>query len=139
MAQQLAPQRKRRTVVTVKEETAVPQIVETMDKRGVGSVVVEEDDEPVGIVTDRDIALSLRESPDVEKLVARDVMTPDPVTIEAGTDVFHIISELDEAGVRRAPIVDEGGKLDGFVSLDDILLLLGREAGGVADLIEDQT
>ena len=44
-----------------------------------------------------------------------------------------------EAGVRRLPIVDENGTLEGIVALDDILVLLGTELGNATEIIREQS
>ena len=46
-----------------------------------------------------------------------------------------VTKAMREHGVRRLPIVDPEGRLLGIVSLDDILLMLGRELGDVAAAI----
>lgn len=127
-----------REVATVTPVTSVPQIVEEMAEWDVGDVIVVDDGDIVGIVTDRDVALAMRDSPDPITVTAEDIMTPDPVTVQEEWGTARIVDELREAGVRRAPVVDDEGELVGVVSLDDILVLLGREAGSVADLVEEQ-
>jgi len=66
-------------------------------------------------------------------------MTEDPVTVDAGTDVFGMLQTMADEEIRRLPVVDENGKLDGLVSFDDIVTLLGEEMGTVASLVESQT
>ena len=105
----------------------------------VGAVVAVEDDEPVGVVTDRQIALYLQEMTDPTEHTARDVLSEDIVTGTTVLTVFEVLEKLSEEDIRRLPIVDDEGKLEGIVTLDDLLVLLGSELGKAADIIKTQS
>ena len=126
-------------VVTVQPDETVSEVVGRMAEEEVGSVVVVEDDEPVGIVTDRAIALSLEGTADVAERSVEEVMDTELVTATTETTVFDAIGTLEEAGVRRLPIVDDEGGLEGIVTLDDILVLLGSEFDNAAGIIRSQS
>ena len=128
----------RTDVVTAEPDAGVTDLVATMADESVGSVIITENDEVRGIVTDREIALALRDSPDVPELSASDVMTEDPVTASEDTGVFELIGLMDDEGIRRVPIVEDG-TLSGIVTLDDIIVLLSTEFGNVGDVIEKQS
>ncbi|MGB9964233.1 cyclic nucleotide-binding/CBS domain-containing protein [Halobacterium hubeiense] len=127
-------------VVRLPEDASLDQVAETMHAEGVGSVVVTgEATDLAGIVTDRDVALALRDGIDPTQTTASDVMTADPVTAEQGAEVFEVVEMMREEGVRRLPLVDEAGDVVRLVSLDDVLALLGEEFADVAALVEAQT
>lgn len=125
-------------VATAERDTPVATVVAQMAEKDVGSVVVVEDDAPVGIITDRQVALALEDTPDVSQRQAGDLVSGDLVTGTSGMSVFDAIRRLADEGVRRLPVVDEDGTLRGIVTLDDILVLLGTELGRAAELIERQ-
>lgn len=127
------------SVVTATPETPVSQVATSLRNHDVGCVVVVEDDRPVGMLTDRQLALELTEQFDPDRVIASDLMTPDPVTVERGTDVFHMLQTMAEHEVRRLPIVDDDGTVDGIVAFDDIIQLLGTEMGTAASLLDAQT
>jgi CBS domain-containing protein len=52
--------------------------------------------------------------------------------------VFEVLDEMGEAGIRRFPIVDEDGTLEGIVTLDDLLVLLGKEIQSATEIIQSQ-
>lgn len=125
-------------VVTASAETGVRELLEMMDDRAVGSVVVTDGDEPVGIVTDRMIALSLREIESVANATAEDVMTTDLVTIDADESHFRALETMNEHAIRRLPIVDGDGNLAGIITLDDLLVVTAAELSHASDVIEQQ-
>lgn len=122
-------------VVTASPDTAVQKLARLMDKRRVGSVVIVEDRRPVGIVTDRDLTLKVlaRES-DPEALAAEDVMSPNVVTVEAGSGTNTIINKMVTSGVRRMPVVEDG-KLVDIITLDDLMRMLAGQQVRLAEVI----
>lgn len=129
----------RSDVVTAGRDATATELAATMYDRGVGSVVVEDDGRPVGIVTDRDLAMEvLRTGTDPETTTAADVMTADPVTASVDAGVFEVTAAMSEAGVRRMPVVD-GEELVGMLALDDLLVLLGDELRNLAGVVEAES
>ena len=128
----------RSEVVTATPDDTVAEIVSKMGDEDVGSVVVVEDDQPVGIVTDRKIALSLGETGDVTDMTADELTTADLVIGRTDMTVFDAAELLRDEGIRRLPLVDEDGQLEGIVTLDDILVLLAGKFGVAAEIIETQ-
>ena len=128
----------RTDVVTADPDTPVTDVAATMRDRGVGSVVVTEAGTPTGLVTDRDIGVGVWDHDDPAGLTAADVMSRDPVTVEADAGVYEALRRADEAKVRRLPVVEDGA-LAGIVTLDDFVVLLAGELDGVADVIQSES
>lgn len=126
-------------VVTAERDTPIAEVVGAMASEDVGSVVVVDGDEPVGVLTDRTIALSLESEPDVSDREAGDLIGGDLVTGSTDMSVFEALQRLSDEGIRRLPIVDDEGTLEGIVTLDDVLVLLGTELGDAIDVIKDQS
>lgn len=91
-------------VVTAERGIGLVEIAQKLKLEIVGAVVIAENDEPVGIVTDRDISLALAESDDVSSFTAADVMTEDPVTLQ------------EDEGVSRSRGLSTGTTFGGFRS-----------------------
>ncbi|MCU4925967.1 CBS domain-containing protein [Halobacteria archaeon AArc-dxtr1] len=125
-------------VVTASTDSDVHDLLEMMDDHSVGSVVITEGDEPTGIVTDRMIAMAMRDADSIDDLSAEDLMTDDLVTIEADETHFEAFQTMSDEGIRRVPIV-EGGQLTGIVTLDDLLMVVAAELSNASDVIEQQT
>ncbi|WP_224449218.1 CBS domain-containing protein [Haloprofundus salilacus] len=126
-------------VVTAEPSTTIKEIAQMFSSEGTGSVVIVEDDEPRGIVTDREIALSIAEHDDISEITAEDIMTENPETINQNEEGFAVAKKLGEAKVRRLPVVDDDGKLVGIVTLDDLVATVGEEMTNIADVIEAQS
>lgn len=126
-------------VVTAQRDTPVATVVSKMAEMDVGSIVVVEDDRPVGMITDRDVALALEDTPDLTDRPVDDLLVGDPVTATVEMNVFDVVRRLGDESVRRLPIVADDGTLEGIVTLDDILVLLEAELGNVADIIKTQS
>lgn len=126
-------------VIKAKPATPIRSVVSMMAKEGVGSVVVVEDDEPIGILTDRKIALAIESTPNIAEKSAEAFLSGTLVTGTTDMSVFDGLRQLEGAGVRRLPIVDDDGKLAGIITLDDILVLLGTELGNVTSIVKTQS
>ncbi|MFC7203204.1 CBS domain-containing protein [Haloferax namakaokahaiae] len=127
-------------VVTADPDTPIDSVAKMMHEADVGSVVVVEGERPVGIITDRTLGLMLRDPSKLEDMTAGDCIQDDLVTGTTELSVFDALRRLEDAGVRRLPIVDEDGeKLEGIVTLDDILVLFESELATATGIIKAQS
>ena len=107
------------TVVTAPPDRTVRQIAEMMRERNVGSVVLIDDQRPVGFLTDRDLTVSvLADGRDLGDHAADHASSP-VITANAGMQVEEAAELMVRHGVRRLVIVD-GDRLIGILTLDDI-------------------
>lgn len=115
-------------------------IADLMDEYNVGCVVVTEDESPVGMVTDRDIAIALGTSRmESREFVAEDIMRSPLTTIEAGTNLLQVIQTMASAEIRRLPIVNESDELVDIVTMDDIIALTADTLQGLGEVIESES
>lgn len=125
----------RRTVVTVDPEATLSDVVETMRTEQVGSVIVVSDGDPIGLVSDRDLALAVLGGEGVTRSTpVRKLVSGDMLTVSADEGVYDLVERMSSKGVRRVPVVDDG-ELAGIVSLSDVVVLLGMELQHVANTI----
>ena len=125
--------------VTAERDTSIRDLARTMEEEEVGDVIVVDGDEPVGIVTDRDVALAYGREEDLSSMTAEDLMPESITTISADAEADELPKKLEEGGVRRLPVVDDDGKLVGIVTLDDVVATIGEELDDVASVIESQS
>jgi CBS domain-containing protein len=133
------------TVQTVccKRDETVQGAALLMRKNHVGDLVVvdQPDSEqiPVGIVTDRDIVVSvIALGLDTSSLLVGDIMNGDLMTVREQDDIYTTIEQMRFRGVRRAPVVNAGGGLAGIVSADDLLEFLAEEMGELSRISSHQ-
>jgi CBS domain-containing protein len=122
-----------RDAVHIRAAASVREAAEMMRSRHVGALVVVDQPNgeriPVGMVTDRDIVVSVvAAGVDPVSLAVGDVMTRLPATCGEDEDVFEAIETMCDRGVRRLPVVNAKGGLSGMLSTDDIFGALSAHA-----------
>jgi CBS domain-containing protein len=129
----------RKPPVTVTAGTSLIEVAMLMRACHVGCVVVTGSNggrRPVGIVTDRDIVVEVTAMGlDAGKLTAGDIMTQSPAVSESGDDALWALKVMRDRGVRRLPVVDAKGDVEGMLAFDDLVQHLGNTLGDVAQVI----
>lgn len=115
-----------RDVAMCSARATVVEAAEMMRDAHAGDPIVVREEEgrcvPVGMVTDRDIVLTVV-SPDAEagSLFVGDIMSAPVATANVDDDIWLLAKRMRQHGVRRLPVVGDDGELIGIVSLDDLL------------------
>jgi len=127
-----------RDYAAVNEGDSVLGAVQVMREDRAGFVLVMRGEDPVGIVTDRDLTVDvLAEGKDAKETTLSDVMTRDPVTAHIEAGVYELSQSMRENGIRRMPLVGDDGELAGIITFDDVFILLSDEIDGLADVVRD--
>jgi len=130
--------RYRRPVVLAAAEDSAASAARAMRDARVGCVVVTRAARPIGILTDRDLALRVvAEGRDPERTRVSEIVTYDPVVLGDDDQIATAAARIREHGVRRLPIVDAEGRVTGIVTADDLVVLLGRELADLCEGIEE--
>jgi CBS domain-containing protein len=111
-------------VVTAQIDDTLRFVGELMRDRNVGSVVICDGDRPVGVITDRDLALAVvadRVEPDD---IARSHASEPIVTGEVEMDIEEAVAVMVQHRIRRLPVL-EGEQLAGIVTIDDLAVRAG--------------
>jgi CBS domain-containing protein len=107
--------------ITEEGDASVAKILKIMKMSGIGSVVITEEDKPVGIVTDRDIVTKvILKDRDTSELKAKEIMSSPLMTIAVDASLRHAGKLLVEKGIRRLLVINDE-ELVGVVSLRNIL------------------
>lgn len=125
-----------RNVVHISAAASVREAATTMRSRHVGALVVVDQPNgeriPIGILTDRDIVLSVvAAGVDAERLSVGDAMSQPVATCSEHDDVFGAIETMRRYGVRRLPLLNAAGGLSGMLAADDIVGALGDYLHGL--------
>lgn len=108
-----------------------------MHSRKVGTLVVlNEQKQPIGILTDRDLAVRVvAEALDAGQTTVGAVMTRCPTTVRDDSAIEDALAVMRAGPYRRVPVVDQKAVLVGLLSLDDVLDLLCEEFGVIGGLL----
>ena len=104
---------------TVEASATVQEAAQITDKYDVGAVLVVEDDQVQGIVTDRDITVRVVAQGKGPDTSVREVCTTELEALSPDDSIEDAIRKMRERDVRRLPVVDDD-KPVGIVSLGDL-------------------
>lgn len=128
-----------RVVVTIQRQATVEDAARLMRSQYIGDVIVVDPSDtrkPVGIITDRDVAINVvAQGMEAGKTIVGSVMSTPVLVVQEEEDLMSALEKMSQRGVRRAPVVDRSGHLAGLISVDDLVPLLARELGKIGALI----
>jgi CBS domain-containing protein len=134
-----------RNVITAAVNESVVDAARRMAAFRVGDLVVVEDQphgmpKPIGIVTDRDLVIQVLTCPDrvPSDTTIAEVMRGELVTATEDEEVDRVVERMRDREVRRIPVVDRHGGLQGLLSIDDVLGWLRDQLLAATKLIEHQ-
>jgi predicted transcriptional regulator len=127
-----------RSVSTVDRFTSLVDAARQLMQHSVGALIITDPvtSKPVGIITDRDLVAMIAKGLDPKQTSVDWFSQPPLETVRIDDSIEVVTEKMRESGVRRLPVLDAEGRLAGIVSLDDVLVLLGREISDVASAIE---
>jgi len=115
-------------VFKLKADAHLYQAANMMREKSVGSIVIVDDsDKVVGMITDRDIALTLALGAGTPNSYVTEAMARDVETIPESMRLFDVTRLFRTVCVKRLPVVDAEGHVVGIISIDDVMALLSRE------------
>jgi len=109
------------SVVTVRSDSTIGELIATLASHNIGAVVVVDDDRLVGIISERDIVRHLAGS--AEGFRARPVatlMTRSPKTCRKTDSIEDAMNTMTRGRFRHLPVV-ENGELIGIISIGDVV------------------
>ncbi len=119
-------------VLELPPSASVAEAVELMRRERHGCVLVRQDGRLAGIFTEWDLLTRvLRPGRDLRETALSEVMTPDPVRLEASDPPAFAIHLMVARDLRHVPVVD-GPRLLGFVSVRNLLRYIRHQVIGSA-------
>jgi CBS domain-containing protein len=134
-----------RDVVTAFSDEPVIDVARRMAEYGVGDVIVVIDERsglprPIGIITDRDLVIHVLARSDLvpANVKVADVMRRELVVAREDDDIEAVVAKMREHAIRRMPIVDDRGGLQGMLSIDDVLGWMRDQLAATTKTVERQ-
>lgn len=112
--------------LTIDSQSTVFDAAELMSRKGVGDLIVVENEMPVGIVTERDFVRRLvakRRSFDTK---VSDVMSKPLITINSDASIKEAARKMVKSSIRRLPVLEDH-KLVGILVVSDFARHLGKK------------
>ncbi len=125
-------------VKVVRPDTLVKEVVATMNKFNIGSIVVVQGKRPVGIITERDILRRIVEpclAPEV--LHAREVMTSPVLTVSHTASIDEAAKDMTRKKIKRLLVMDQE-RLVGIITFTDIVTQVPNMLGILEELVRPQ-
>ena len=95
-----------------------------MDGQNIGSILIfNAEKKLVGIFTERDIMHCFAKNVQIKQKTMKDVMTPNPVTLDAATDISVAVTLMSDRKIRHLPVMEDE-KIIGMVSYRDLVAYL---------------
>jgi CBS domain-containing protein len=106
-------------------DTALSEVADRLTEIGCGMLaVVTRAGRVLGVVSDRDVCRVVAHAApgfDFSALRARDAMTPSPAVVARHEDIGVALARMRAQRLRRLPVTDGEGRLEGLLSLDEIV------------------
>lgn len=113
--------------IMVTPSTSISFVLQAMVEMEIGCVLVVDPDDRsqmVGVFTERDALLRLDPDSDLSTRSIGEVMTPNPHGLPETAKVAFALRTMDQGGYRHVPVLDDAGRVNGMISVRDILRYL---------------
>lgn len=113
--------RKGRHIFSIKPEDSVLDAIRVMAEKGIGSLVVMEDQELLGIISERDYARKvIIKGRSSESTAVSEIMTDNVITTSSSETVNDCMSVMTEKKIRHLPVVEDNAVI-GMISIGDLV------------------
>jgi len=113
--------RKGRHIISIKPEDSVLDAIRLMAEKGIGSLVVMEDHELLGIMSERDYARKvIIKGRSSESTAVSEIMTVNVFTTSSSETVNDCMSVMTEKKIRHLPVVEDNVVI-GMISIGDLV------------------
>ena len=125
-----------RSCVTTHADCPLDDLIAILAERRIGTVVVvDRDQQVIGIVSERDIIRHLSTGSTTADTFAKNIMTSKVITVENNVTSAQLMQLITEHHIRHVPITCDG-KLVGIVSIGDVVKRLLEKYEQEAELIK---
>lgn len=124
----------KKNVIVGKPDITIKKASETMSSFHIGSLVVRDDKNIVGILTERDVLQAVAKGRDPEATPVEEVMSKKVITIEPDKKIEDAVDLMIKNKIKKLPVVREK-QLVGIVTASDIVVVEPKLIASIAKLI----
>ena len=130
---------KGKRVISIAGSEPISAAADMLSRERIGALLVKQgNEEPVGIISERDIVRGLAErGPAVLELPASQFMSRDLVTCSPDSSTEDIMARMLESQIRHLPVVRDGS-LVGIISVSDVVKVVLSELKWMTKVLQDQ-
>ena len=114
-----------RALITVNLSTTALQVAKMMEQGGIGAVLVQDNGNPVGIVTDRDYATRIAANDLPLNTAVENIMSTPLITINHDEPISAAAEQMTSKKIRKLAVT-ENGKIVGIVTSTDLVTQLTK-------------
>lgn len=114
-----------RALITINPSTTALQIAKMMEQGGIGAIIVQDNDNPVGIVTDRDFATKIAANNLPLDTPAETIMSSPLITINHNEPISAAAETMTSKKIRKIAVT-ENGKITGIITSTDLVTQLTK-------------
>jgi CBS domain-containing protein len=119
---------KGREVLEIEADASVLEAVKRMVEANIGSLLVRDDGEVAGIVTERDYLRSVAlKGPTDEQVTVREIMSSPLIVVSPETTIDECMALMTDRRIRHVPVVGEDGDVVGIVSIGDVVKFKSKQ------------
>ena len=117
-------------------DTSLQEVARMMVDNDCGCIPIVEDGEPIGTITDRDIAVrTVAEGKNPLDLTAADAMTSNVVSVRSDSSLEECCKVMEDHQIRRVLVVDDSGACCGIIAQADVAA--SAEPRDVAEVVQE--
>lgn len=114
-----------RALITVNFATTALQVAKMMEQGGIGAILVKDNDNPVGIVTDRDFATKIAANNLPLNTAVENIMSSPLITINHNEPISAAAERMTSKKIRKLAVT-ENGKVVGIITSTDLVTQLTK-------------
>lgn len=106
--------------ITITKDETILDAMKVMRDKDIGFLIIAQDDEALGIITDRDIILALSKEISVNTNITK-VMKKYVITVKESDELTTATDTMGYMQIKRLVVIDDDNKIKGVLSLSDLL------------------
>ena len=114
-----------RAIITVNFSTTALQVAKMMEQGGIGAILVKDNDNPVGIVTDRDFATRIAANDLPLNTAVENIMSTPLITINHNEPISAAAERMTTKKIRKLAVTEDG-KVVGIITSTDLVTQLAK-------------